>query len=48
MSENALSSENQGDSLAFGVVVLICLLGEGEIIRGLKLRGTISASLHVL
>ena len=37
MSVFALSSVNQGDSLTFGVVVLICLLGEGEIIRGLKL-----------
>ena len=28
----ALSSDAQGDSLSFGMVVLICLLGEGEII----------------
>ena len=27
----ALSSDNQEDSLTFGVVVLICLLGKGEI-----------------
>ena len=40
MSVFALSSDNQGDSLIFGVVVLICLLGKGEIIWGLKLRGT--------
>ena len=33
----ALSSDNQGDFLTSGVVVLICLLGEGEIIWGLKL-----------
>ena len=32
MSVFALSSDNQGDSLTFGVVVLICLLGKGEII----------------
>ena len=32
----ALSSDNQGDSLTFGVVVLICLLEEGKIIWGLK------------
>ena len=31
MSVFALSSDNQGDSLTFGVVVLICLLGKGEI-----------------
>ena len=40
MSVFALSSDNQGNSLTFGVVVLICLPGEGEIIWGLKLRGT--------
>ena len=28
----ALSSDNQGDSLTFAVVVLICLLGKGEVI----------------
>ena len=28
----ALSSDNQEDSLTFGVVVLICLLGKGKII----------------
>ena len=44
MSVFALSSDNQGDSLTFGVVVLICLPGEGEIIWGLKLRGTKSAT----
>ena len=44
MSVFALSSDNQGDSLTFGVVVLICLLGEGEIIWSLKLRGTKSAT----
>ena len=31
MSVFALSSDNQGDSLTFGVVVLIRLLGKGEI-----------------
>ena len=31
MSVFALSSNNQGDSLTFGVVVLICLLGKDEI-----------------
>ena len=36
MSVFALSSDNQWDSLTFGVVVLICLLGEGKIIWGLK------------
>ena len=35
-----LSSDNQGDSLTFGVVVLICLLGEGKIIWGQKVRVT--------
>ena len=41
----ALSSNNQRDSLTFGmVVVLICLTGDGEIIRGLKLRCTKSAT----
>ena len=40
----ALSSNNQVDSLTFGVVVLICLIGEGEIIWGLKLRCTKSAT----
>ena len=42
----ALSSNNQVDSLTFGVVVLICLIGEGEIIWGLKLR--CSRVLHLL
>ena len=32
MSVFALFSDNQGDSLTSGVVVLICLLGEGKII----------------
>ena len=32
MSVFALSSDNQGDSLTLGVVVPICLLGEGKII----------------
>ena len=32
MSVFALSSDTQGDSLTFGVVVLICLLGKGKII----------------
>ena len=40
----ALSSNNQVDSLTFGVVVLICLIGEGEIISGLKLRCAKSAT----
>ena len=40
----ALSSNNQVDSLTFGVVVLICLTGEGEIIWGLKLRCTKNAT----
>ena len=31
MSVFALFSDNQGDSLTLGVVVLICILGEGEI-----------------
>ena len=31
MSVFALSSDNQGDSLTFGLVVLIHLLGKGEI-----------------
>ena len=31
MSVFALSSDNQGDSLTFRVVVLICLLGEGKL-----------------
>ena len=33
----ALFSINQGGSLTFRVEVLICLIGEGEIIWGLKL-----------
>ena len=36
MSVFALSSDNQWDSLTFGVVMLMCLLGEGKIIWGLK------------
>ena len=32
MSVFALSSDNQGNSLTFGVVLLICLLGKGKII----------------
>ena len=36
MSVFALSSDNQGDSLTFGVVLLICLLGEGKINLGSK------------
>ena len=40
----ALSSDNQEDSLTFGVVVLIYLLGEGESIWGLILRGTKGAT----
>ena len=45
MSVFALSSDDpRGDSLTFGMVVLICLLGEGEIIWGLKFRGTKSAT----
>ena len=43
MSVFALS-DNQGDSLTFGVVVLICLLGKGKIIWGLKVRVTKSAT----
>ena len=41
----ALPSSNQVDFLTFGVVVLICLIEEGEIIWGLKLRCTKSAVL---
>ena len=44
MSVFALSSDNQGDSLSFGVVVLICLLGEGKFIWGLKVQVTKSAT----
>ena len=44
MSVFVLSSDNQGDSLTFGVVVLICLLGEGKIIWGLRVRVTKSAT----
>ena len=44
MSVFALSSDNQGDSLTFGVVLLICLLGEGKIIWGLRVRVTKSAT----
>ena len=33
----------RGDSLTLGVVVLICLLGEGKIIWGLRVRVTKSA-----
>ena len=44
LSVFALSSNNQGDSLIFGVVVLICLLGEGKIIWILKVRVTKSAT----
>ena len=40
----ALSFDNQGDSLTFGVVVLICLLVEGKIICGLQLQSTKSAT----
>ena len=40
----ALSSNNQGHSLTFRMVVLICLIGEGEIIWGLKFRCTKSAT----
>ena len=45
MSVFALSSDAKGgDSLTFGMVVLICLLGEGKIFWSLKFRGTKSAS----
>ena len=35
LSVLALFSYNRGDSVTFGMVVLICLLGEGENIWGL-------------
>ena len=44
MSVLVLFSDPQGDSLTFGMLVLISLLGEGEIIWRLKSRGTKSAT----
>ena len=43
MSVFALSSDNQ-DSLTFGVMMLICILGEGKITWGLKVRVTKSVT----
>ena len=45
MSVFALSSDNQGDSSTFGAVVLICLLGKGEII---SVNFEVPKVLHVL